>query len=80
MKEILILDKDAVQRSLGTGGKPRCGIDRGAVLGGGVERDDDALDWSSHGRADHGRDPRMDPARANSTALAANASSRLATR
>jgi hypothetical protein len=75
MQQVLVLDKDAMQRCLGTRGKPRGSLDCCLALGGSVERDDDALD-----RADHGRDPRMDPARANSTAFAANASSRLATR
>ena len=78
-QQILILDKDAVQRRLGVRGQPRRGIDRGQVFADRVERHDDALDGSAHCRAP-GRPPCPDASRANSAALAAKASRRAAIR
>ena len=74
-QQILVLDENAMERRLCTSRQPRRGIDRGAVLGGGVERNDDALD-----RGSHGRDPNAEMARASSAALAAKASRRAAIR
>lgn len=74
-QQILVLDENAMERRLCTGRQPRRRIDRGAVLGGGVERNDDALD-----RRSHGREPNAEMARASSTAFAAKASRRAAIR
>src|SRR5260370_790787 len=76
VQQILILDKDAVQRRVRPSGKPRRRVDRGAVLGGGVERHDDALDGTALWRADfrrvaHQRGSWPDASRASSAALAA---------
>ncbi len=79
VQQILVLDKDAVQRRLGVRREPRRGIDRGQVFASRVERDDDALDGSAHYRAP-GRLPCPDASRASSAALAANTSSRAAIR
>ena len=74
-QQILVLDENAKKRRLCASREPRRRIDRGTVLGGGVERNDDALDWGSQGR-----DPKGDAARASSTALAAKVSRRAAIR
>src|SRR6266446_5260751 len=74
-EQILVFDKNAIERRLRPCRKSRRGIDGFVGLGGGVELDDDSLDGVAHVR-----DPRAEPERANSAALAANRSRRAAMR